>query len=110
MMIAAVFATPASPLLVGMMSIVVLLACVTTYTAIGVSGRGPMGWRIYSAAGWTLLVLRLGSVLFGGAYPTLPPLALISVVFIGAGAILLNVKDSSCQGRLTRTLRKESGR
>jgi hypothetical protein len=88
---------PSSALLLCVMAAVAALACVTQYAAIGTVGFGPLAWRAYAAGGWTLLVVRLASVWWTGAEPTLPPIAAIAVVLIGAGATLRNVADSSCR-------------
>ena len=90
------FGGSSSPLLIAMLFTVSAVACVSQYTAIGAAGLGPNFWRAFTAIGWTLLMIRFGFSYLTGVMPTLPPVASLSVIVIGIGAILRNVVDSSC--------------
>ena len=90
---------PSSPSMLAVLSVLVLLSGLTTYTAIGMSGVGFAGWRIFTALGWTLLTLRLAYAYATGQMPTMPPVASLSVTLICIGAVLRNLRDSSCDNR-----------
>jgi hypothetical protein len=90
------FGGQSSHLLIAMLFFVTTLACGSQYTAIGIAGMGPYRWRMWTAIGWTLLTVRFAFAYLYGAAPTLPPVAALSVILVGIGAVLRNVVDSSC--------------
>jgi hypothetical protein len=76
--------------------LMLIMAALTQWFAVGVSGAGTFHWRTVAAMGWTLWASRFIWSLLVGDDPIIPPISSVAIALVAIGATLRNMRDSSC--------------
>ena len=93
-----------------LLTLLIGLAGLTQWFAIGVSGGGPFKWRWFVAFGWTLWFSRFFWSILAGDDPIIPPISSIAIALIATGAIARNLYDSRCVQCADRSIKRSFSR